>query len=74
MSGDTSGMALDIFGVRKPGGEEPLAEDICPVCLDRISNNTPLSFTTCCNHTFHISCVSKLEGLQCPVCRYDRCS
>ena len=42
---------------------------ICPVCLEPINSSRPFSFTTACRHTYHIDCISKLEGPQCPVCR-----
>jgi BRCA1-associated protein len=45
-------------------------EITCPVCLDRIISERPCTFTMGCNHTFHIGCVLRLEGPQCPVCRY----
>ena len=43
--------------------------DNCPLCLDRLCESS--SFTTCCNHSFHIQCISRLEGPQCPVCRFQ---
>lgn len=46
-------------------------DQTCPVCLEPISETNPLSFTTCCNHTFHITCIYKTEGPQCPVCRFQ---
>lgn len=42
----------------------------CPVCLEPISRNNPMSITTCCNHEFHMQCSMRLESVQCPVCRY----
>lgn len=47
----------------------PLEELFCPVCLDQIDFLKPYSFTTACHHTYHIDCIRKLEGPQCPVCR-----
>lgn len=47
----------------------PSEEIICPVCLEVIHGSSPHSFTTACQHTYHIDCISKLEGPQCPVCR-----
>lgn len=44
-------------------------ENFCPVCLEVINSSKPHSFTTACHHTYHIDCISKLEGPQCPVCR-----
>ncbi len=44
-------------------------EFLCPVCLEAFSSLLPLSFTTCCKHRFHIDCIMRLEGPQCPVCR-----
>ncbi len=49
------------------GNEE---DEHCPVCLEAIVAACPLSFTTCCRHKFHIQCVARLEGPQCPVCRF----
>jgi hypothetical protein len=46
-------------------------DQICPVCLEPISETMPQSFTTCCNHTFHILCIYKTEGPQCPCCRFQ---
>lgn len=43
----------------------------CVLCLDSISTILPKSFTTYCNHTFHIDCIVKLEAPQCPVCRFQ---
>lgn len=40
----------------------------CPFCLENLTSNI---FRTCCNHSFHIACVSKLVGPQCPVCRFQ---
>jgi len=48
-----------------------LEDQVCPVCLEPISEIIPQSFTTCCNHTFHIQCIYKTEGPQCPVCRFQ---
>jgi hypothetical protein len=45
-------------------------EEVCAVCLEPILNNSPNCLTTCCNHTFHISCLIPLESSQCPVCRF----
>lgn len=47
----------------------PLEEFFCPVCLEQIDFLKPYSFTTACHHTYHIDCIRKLEGPQCPVCR-----
>lgn len=47
-------------------------ENFCPVCLEVINGTNPHSFTTACHHTYHIDCISKLEGPQCPVCRCER--
>lgn len=41
----------------------------CPVCLERIDRATTGIMTTFCHHTFHCQCLSKWEGIQCPVCR-----
>jgi len=49
----------------------PSEEDgYCPVCLEPLNKSNPCSFSTACNHTFHIACIAKLEGSSCPVCRY----
>lgn len=46
----------------------PSRGENCPLCLDKLDEAA--CFTTCCNHSFHISCISQLEGSQCPVCRF----
>ncbi|KAJ1408560.1 hypothetical protein B484DRAFT_456282 [Ochromonadaceae sp. CCMP2298] len=43
-------------------------EESCPVCLEAIPS---MSLTTCCGHRFHMRCTMKLEGPQCPVCRFQ---
>ncbi|KAF7843217.1 BRCA1-associated protein [Senna tora] len=42
----------------------------CPVCLERLDQDTGGILTTICNHSFHCSCISKWEDSSCPVCRY----
>lgn len=47
-------------------GEQPT----CPVCLERLDQDTSGILTTICNHSFHSSCISKWTDSSCPVCRY----
>jgi len=42
----------------------------CPVCLERLDQDTSGVLTTICNHSFHCSCISKWTDSSCPVCRY----
>ncbi|XP_028794102.1 BRCA1-associated protein isoform X1 [Neltuma alba] len=42
----------------------------CPVCLERLDQDTSGILTTICNHSFHCSCISKWADSSCPVCRY----
>ncbi|KAM7258243.1 hypothetical protein ACFE04_013984 [Oxalis oulophora] len=42
----------------------------CPVCLERLDQDTSGTLTTICNHSFHISCISNWTDSSCPVCRY----
>ncbi|KAH6771904.1 zinc finger RING family protein [Perilla frutescens var. hirtella] len=42
----------------------------CPVCLDKLGQDTAGILTTICNHSFHCSCMSKWSDSSCPVCRY----
>ncbi|XP_071702482.1 BRAP2 RING ZnF UBP domain-containing protein 2-like [Rutidosis leptorrhynchoides] len=42
----------------------------CPVCLERLDQDTSGILTTMCNHSFHCSCISKWTDSSCPVCRY----
>jgi len=44
-------------------------DDDCTICYEPISRIDPRSFTTCCCHTFHINCMSRLSGPECPLCR-----
>ncbi|XP_042393691.1 BRAP2 RING ZnF UBP domain-containing protein 2-like [Zingiber officinale] len=45
-------------------------EPSCPVCLERLDQDTSGILTTICNHSFHCSCISKWTDSSCPVCRY----
>eukprot|EP01031_Cornospumella_fuschlensis_P027410 gene27410-33105_t len=48
-----------------------LQEEIyCPVCLEPFSQSVPHKFTTHCRHSFHLSCVFRLQSAACPVCRF----
>ncbi|XP_078438448.1 zinc finger (C3HC4-type RING finger) family protein [Wolffia australiana] len=42
----------------------------CPVCLERLDQDTGGILTTICNHSFHCSCISNWTDSSCPVCRY----
>ncbi|CAA0810103.1 zinc finger (C3HC4-type RING finger) family protein [Striga hermonthica] len=42
----------------------------CPVCLERLDQETGGILTTICNHSFHCSCISRWADSSCPVCRY----
>ncbi|KAI4387081.1 hypothetical protein MLD38_004941 [Melastoma candidum] len=42
----------------------------CPVCLEKLDLDTSGILTTICNHSFHISCISRWTDSSCPVCRY----
>ncbi|KAK4761050.1 hypothetical protein SAY87_005943 [Trapa incisa] len=49
-----------------PSIEQPT----CPVCLERLDQDAGGTLTTICNHSFHISCISKWTDSSCPVCRF----
>jgi hypothetical protein len=51
------------------GNDQESGEEVCAICLYPIMSDNPNCLTTCCNHTFHISCLIPLESSQCPVCR-----
>ncbi|KAH9603315.1 hypothetical protein KSS87_013411 [Heliosperma pusillum] len=38
----------------------------CPVCLERLDQETGGILTTICNHSFHCSCISKWTDSSCP--------
>lgn len=42
--------------------------DVCPICLDDITNNV---YVTTCNHGFHEACINQWLGQNrtCPLCR-----
>ncbi|EPS60677.1 hypothetical protein M569_14126, partial [Genlisea aurea] len=42
----------------------------CPVCLERLDQDSGGILTTICNHSFHCSCISRWTDSSCPVCRY----
>ena len=68
--GNISGIETAPQNASKETVLSPAEENFCPVCLEVIQSSHPHSFTTACQHTYHIDCISKLEGPQCPVCRY----
>ncbi|KAH9605127.1 hypothetical protein KSS87_001485 [Heliosperma pusillum] len=41
----------------------------CPICLERLDQDTCGIQTTLCDHSFHCSCISKWTYLSCQVCR-----
>ncbi|KAG6507105.1 hypothetical protein ZIOFF_032446 [Zingiber officinale] len=42
-------------------------EPSCPVCLERLDQDTSGILTTICNHSFHCSCISKWTDSSCPL-------
>ncbi|KMZ76024.1 Ubiquitin carboxyl-terminal hydrolase [Zostera marina] len=42
----------------------------CPVCLERLDQDTGGIVTTDCDHSYQCSCVSKWMNSSCPVCRF----
>lgn len=47
---------------------------ICVLCLETMApspGHPARVFSMCCGHSFHLSCVTRLENPQCPVCRYQ---
>jgi BRCA1-associated protein len=43
----------------------------CPVCLERLEEQTSGIYITLCNHTFHCNCLAQWNSdSSCPVCRY----
>lgn len=49
------------------GDEGALTERMCSLCLESLTTNIVVLF---CSHNFHIDCLRKIEGSQCPICRY----
>ncbi|KFK42440.1 hypothetical protein AALP_AA2G256700 [Arabis alpina] len=54
----------------QPSAHGPIEQPTCPVCLDRLDQDTGGILTTMCNHSFHCSCISNWPDSSCPVCRY----
>eukprot|EP00127_Corallochytrium_limacisporum_P005874 Clim_evm19s214 gene=Clim_evmTU19s214 len=42
----------------------------CPVCLERLDDQTSGVMTILCNHTYHCRCLSRWNDNSCPVCRH----
>ncbi|KAL5698875.1 RING-type E3 ubiquitin transferase [Ranunculus cassubicifolius] len=42
----------------------------CPVCLERLDQDTSGILTTLCDHSFQCSCISKWTDSSCLVCRF----
>lgn len=56
----------EIAGTPPPGFTEL---PTCPVCLERLDQDTSGILSTVCDHSFQCSCVSKWTYLSCQVCR-----
>ncbi|MED6171513.1 BRAP2 RING ZnF UBP domain-containing protein 2 [Stylosanthes scabra] len=54
----------------QPSNATSTEQPTCPVCLERLDQDTSGILTTICNHSFHCSCISKWADSSCPVCRY----
>ncbi|KAL9231996.1 hypothetical protein vseg_007148 [Gypsophila vaccaria] len=54
----------------QPSLVNSVEQPTCPVCLERLDQETGGILTTICNHSFHCSCISKWTDSSCPVCRY----
>ncbi|EFH55175.1 hypothetical protein ARALYDRAFT_901299 [Arabidopsis lyrata subsp. lyrata] len=54
----------------QPSAAGPIEQPTCPVCLERLDQDTGGILTTMCNHSFHCSCISNWPDSSCPVCRY----
>ncbi|OIW15815.1 hypothetical protein TanjilG_04350 [Lupinus angustifolius] len=54
----------------QPSNTISTEQPTCPVCLERLDQDTGGILTTICNHSFHCSCISKWADSSCPVCRY----
>lgn len=54
----------------QPSNAASTEQPTCPVCLERLDQDTSGILTTICNHSFHCSCISKWADSSCPVCRY----
>ncbi|KAL7152570.1 hypothetical protein ABFS83_04G106500 [Erythranthe nasuta] len=54
----------------QPSTASSVEQPSCPVCLERLDQDTGGILTTICNHSFHCSCISRWTDSSCPVCRY----
>ncbi|KAG8388250.1 hypothetical protein BUALT_Bualt02G0106200 [Buddleja alternifolia] len=54
----------------QPSHASSMEQPSCPVCLERLDQDTGGILTTICNHSFHCSCISRWTDSSCPVCRY----
>ncbi|PIN18675.1 Cytoplasmic Zn-finger protein BRAP2 (BRCA1 associated protein) [Handroanthus impetiginosus] len=54
----------------QPTPASSMEQPSCPVCLERLDQDTGGILTTICNHSFHCSCISRWTDSSCPVCRY----
>ncbi|XP_010537913.1 PREDICTED: BRCA1-associated protein [Tarenaya hassleriana] len=54
----------------QPSSAGSIEQSTCPVCLERLDQDTGGILTTLCNHSFHCSCISNWADSSCPVCRY----
>ncbi|KAF5199654.1 Ring finger protein etp1-like protein, partial [Thalictrum thalictroides] len=57
----------EIAGTAPPGFTEL---PTCPVCLERLDQDTSGILMTLCDHSFKCPCISKWTDSSCPVCRF----
>lgn len=58
---------LQIFYHRN--SKHPQDANTCSICLDE--NASLLPYTLKCDHTFHFSCLAKMNDAKCPLCRRE---
>ena len=59
-----------LSSMTSPAVSHPRLNDVCPICLDVMSETT-LCTCTPCDHVFHHTCLSSwlYVSLKCPICR-----
>lgn len=63
-----------MFKRQKPSSPSTSSDEIiCSICLDKLDTTKNNICKTKCGHSFHLDCLMKQKGNNCPLCRTEVC-
>ena len=63
-----------MFKRQKPSSPSTSSDEIiCSICLEELDNTKNNICKTKCGHSFHLDCLMKQKGNNCPLCRAEVC-